>query len=36
MANRIVSSPRWLNMDPAEELRMETRVRRSGLAVVLL
>ena len=36
VADRIVSSPRWLNMDPAEELRMETRVGRAGLAVVLL
>lgn len=26
VARRIVSSPRWLNLDPAEELRLETRV----------
>ena len=36
VASRILSTPRWLNMDPAEELRMEARVCRSGLAVVLL
>ena len=26
VADRIVSTPRWLNMDPAQELRMEVRV----------
>ena len=33
---RITSTPRWLNSDPAEELRMEARVRPTGIAVVLL
>lgn len=28
--------PRWLNMDPKEELRMETRVQKTGIAAVLL
>ena len=36
MADLIVNTPRWLNMDPNVELRMETRVQRTGLAVVLL
>ncbi len=36
VTTRITSSPRWLNFDPAEELRVETRVCRSGLAIILL
>ncbi len=36
VAARIISSPRWLNFEPAEELRVESRVTRTGLAVVLL
>jgi len=36
VAARIISSPRWLNFEPAEELRVESRVTRAGLAVVLL
>lgn len=35
-AQQITNSPRWLNHDPEEELRMETRVMPTGLAVVLL
>ncbi len=36
MAERILNTPRWLNLDPAEEVRMEARVQKTGLAVVLL
>lgn len=36
VAARITSTPRWLNLDPAEELRVESRVCRSGLAILLL
>ena len=36
MARRITESPRWLNFDPTWELRVETRVCRSGLAVIML
>jgi hypothetical protein len=35
-ARQITESPRWLNHDPEEELRMETRVVPTGVAVVLL
>lgn len=36
MAARILDTPRWLNLDPADELRMEARVQKTGLAVILL
>ena len=36
MAARIIDTPRWLNLDLDEELRMEARVQKSGIAVVLL
>ena len=36
MAGRILDTPRWLNADPEEELRMEARIRAAGLAVILL
>lgn len=36
VAERITSSPRWLNFDPEEELRVESRVCTSGLAIVLI
>ena len=36
VADRITGTPRWLNMDPTEELRMETRVCRTGITVLLL
>ena len=36
MAGRIIDTPRWLNQDPDEELRMEARVQKSGIAVILL
>ena len=32
----ITSSPRWLNFAPDEELRLESRVCRAGIAVLLL
>jgi hypothetical protein len=36
VAGRILDTPRWLNADPEEELRMEARVRAAGMAVILL
>lgn len=36
VVKRIIESPRWLNFDPAAELRVESRVCRAGLAIVLL
>ena len=36
MAGRILDTPRWLNADPEEELRMEARIRAAGMAVILL
>ncbi len=36
VAGRILDTPRWLNADPEEELRMEARIRAAGLAVILL
>ena len=35
-ANQVISMPRWLNMDPAEKLRVEARVMPDGLAVLLI
>ena len=32
----VIESPRWLNHDPEEELRMESRVMPTGIAVILL
>ena len=32
----IIESPRWLNHDPDEELRLESRVMPTGIAVILL
>ena len=36
LARRVTETPRWLNMDPTEELRVETRVSVLGVAVLLL
>ena len=33
---KILRGPRWLNFDPEEELRVETRLSPGGLAIVLL
>ena len=35
-ARQITNSPRWLNHKPEDELRMETRVVPTGIAVILL
>ena len=32
----MTATPRWLNFDPDQELRVESRVTRSGLAIILL
>ena len=32
----MTETPHWLNMDPAEELRVESRVSVSGIAILLL
>jgi hypothetical protein len=31
-----MSSPRWLNADLAEEIRLESRVQKTGIATLLL
>ena len=36
VASKITSTPRWLNLDPAKELRAESRVSKHGIAVLLL
>jgi hypothetical protein len=36
VARQILATPRWLNMDPTDEVRMEARVQKTGIAVVLL
>ena len=33
---KILNGPRWLNFDPASEIRMETRLSPGGIAAVLL
>ena len=36
VVERVTTTPRWLNFDPEFELRVESRVCRTGLAIVLL
>ena len=36
VVHRIVSSPRWLNASPDDELRAEPSVSREGIALLLL
>ena len=36
VAQMIVTTPKWMNMDPEEELRLETRVVKDGIAVLAL
>ena len=36
VAQQITNSPKWLNHKPEDELRMETRVMPTGIAVILL
>ena len=33
---KILHGPRWLNFDPASEIRMETRLSPGGIAAILL
>ncbi len=32
----ITTTPKWMNMEPGDELRVETRVVRDGIAVLAL
>lgn len=34
--HRVTTSPRWLNFAPEEELRVESRVCKTGIAIILL
>ena len=36
VARRIITTPKWMNMDPEGELRIETRVCRDGIAVLAM
>ena len=36
VAKKIAATPRWLNLDPAEELRIECRGSKQGIAILLL
>ena len=36
MVAMLIASPRWLNMAPTEEARLESRVTTAGISVVLL
>ena len=36
VAQRIMTMQRWMNMDPKEELCIESRAQKTGIAIILL